>query len=537
MMKLSGIKKLQKKVCEMFSKKLFIFLIVLLIISHVSFISAAENNQSDAIEINDTCLLSVNNIDEKDYLCELNELDEDDYDETIIDFNQGDRMPITIDSPVEGNLTVLLDYEFYGSWNFSKNRTILIPTYNPNSFYDSSIRNIDIGNHELSLIFNLDSFDNYVPEVYENDSHLKFMFHKCGDDILNHKYTYTHNSSLTIFEKRKTISISLLPYYYFNSFPIYYAGVGFDISFDNINFKEKNKHSFGFILSDSNGRIFIKKNMNITDSFEVGEITNWDGESIGTFCQFWYDFLMLDHNILREIGVCKLTVVNFIDGTNDSIMVNISKFFNYYEKIDCIIQDSDVTFYFYQFFPKVFISIDDNGEYISPKGDKWNVTFANLNSGVHTMNLYCLKTDYSKELLYNLTFKINGLNNIDFPNSIVNMSSSNNLSFCMFPNMLMSNGGFLLGNVNYGMVDFQDMMIADDSSSRNSEHNFDGESISYGEDSGDVGTKGGSTGSSNTRSYEISERSHPKEDLLSKLGIIILSCMSFMIGYNRFDKH
>ena len=101
----------------------------------------------------------------------------------------------------------------------------------------------------------------------------------------------------------------------------------------------------------------------------------------------------------------------------------------------------------------------------------------------------------------------------------------------------MGNGGFLLGDVDYGRVDFQDMLIADDSISSNSEHNFDGESISYGEDSGDVGTKGGSSGSSNTKSYEISERAHPKDDLLSKLGVIVLSCMSFMIGYNRFDKH
>ena len=275
----------------MFSKKLFIFLVLLLFVSHVSFISAVECNQSDAIEINGTDLLSVNTGDEKDYLCELDDLDEyDDYDETIIDFNQGDKMPITIDSPVKGNLTVFIDNAYYGTWDFSKNETIFISTYNPNSFYNSSIKNIDIGYHELSLIFNLNSFNNYVPEVYEEDSHLKFMFHECEGDFLNHKYTYTHTSSLTIFEKRKTIHISLLPYYYFDPVLIYYAGVGLDITFDNINFKEKNKHSFGFILSDSTGKVILKKNMKITDSFDSGKIIDWDGESIGTFCEFWYDF-------------------------------------------------------------------------------------------------------------------------------------------------------------------------------------------------------------------------------------------------------
>ena len=108
----------------MFSKKLFIFLVLLLFVSHVSFISAVECNQSDAIEINGTDLLSANTGDEKDYLCELDDLDEDDdYDETIIDFNQGDKMPITIDSPVKGNLTVFIDNAYYGTWDFSKNES------------------------------------------------------------------------------------------------------------------------------------------------------------------------------------------------------------------------------------------------------------------------------------------------------------------------------------------------------------------------------------------------------------------------------
>lgn len=101
----------------------------------------------------------------------------------------------------------------------------------------------------------------------------------------------------------------------------------------------------------------------------------------------------------------------------------------------------------------------------------------------------------------------------------------------------MGNNGFLFGDVNYGMVDFQDMIIMEDSSSGNSEPDLDGESISVGEDSGYVGTIGGGSGSSNIKSYEISEKSHPKDDLLSKVGVIIFSCMSFMIGYNRFDKH
>ena len=526
----------------MFSKKLFIFLVLLLFVSHVSFISAVECNQSDAIEINDTNLLSVNTGDEKDYLCELDELDEDDdYDETIIDFNQGDKMPITIDSPVKGNLTVFIDNTYYGTWDFSKNETIFISTYDHNSFYNSSIKNIDIGYHELSLIFNLNSFNNYVPEVYEEDSHLKFMFHECEGDFLNHKYTYTHTSSLTIFEKRKTIHISLLPYYYFDPVMIYYAGVGLDITFDNINFKEKNKHSFGFILSDSTGKVILKKNMKITDSINIFRyvLDPWSDDPVGIDCEFWYDFPMLGHDILREMGVCKLTVINFIDGTNDSIMVNISKFFSYYEKIDCVIHGSDVTFYFYQFFPKVFIGMDDNGAYFSPKEDKWNVTFVNLNPGTHVMRLYYLTQDYSKELLYNFTFKINGISENDFNNDSSNIVPLNDFSINIFPYKIMDNGGFLFTNAEYAVLDFQDNVLIKDSSLNNIEPDLDGEFISNGEN-GDIGTSdgGGDGSSSNTKSYEIFENSHPsKDDMLAKLGVILFSCMSFMIGYTRFDKH
>ena len=40
------------------------------------------------------------------------------------------------------------------------------------------------------------------------------------------------------------------------------------------------------------------------------------------------------------------------------------------------------------------------------------------------------------------------------------------------------------------------------------------------------------------QSYELSEKTHPKlkDDLLSKLGMTIFTCMSFMVGYVRFEK-
>lgn len=89
----------------MFNKKLFVLLVFLLLILHISFVSAVESNETGVIE-NDTDYEPIIHDDENDF-------DDEDYDVTMIDFNQGDKIPITIDSPVEGNMTVLIDNKIY----------------------------------------------------------------------------------------------------------------------------------------------------------------------------------------------------------------------------------------------------------------------------------------------------------------------------------------------------------------------------------------------------------------------------------------
>ena len=515
--------------CEMFDRK-FVVVIFLLFIMHVSFVSANECNETDTIlEIDDNQCMSVNN----DSICE-NDSVYDDYDESILDFNQGDKIPITVDSPVEGNLTVLIDNEIYGIWSFSKNETIYIPTYNSASFYNSSIKNINVGDYKMSLIFKLNTFNNYIPIISEEDSHLNFQFHIYDDIILNNKYTYTHNATLTIFEKRKTVELFINSEYYYHVSVNCGVGVGLDISFSNISWKDRyENYSFGLILSDQSRTLF-KKDIGILEANHLGEFIESYEES-KVWCVFLYDFPGLSHDILRNIGVCNLTVINFVDGTSDSILFNVSKFYNYVEKMDCIIQDSDVTFYFYQYFPRIFISVDEIGKFISPINNCWNVTFTGLSPGVHVMKLYYINSDYSKEFLCNVTFKIHGGNDNFYDNTL----HFNNISYNMFGDMVLSDNDGLFSSS--GVLNFQDMDMIVNSDSRFNgiegigKFNNNAASISVGGSMAD----GFSDGSDNVKSYEVSKKSvsESKDNLLTKLCLTLISCMSFIGGYVRFEKN
>ena len=134
----------------MFNRKLFfILLVVSLFVLHISSVCAVDSNQTHTIETNDNHKLSINNT-KHEHISK-----NDDFKDNSLDFNQGDKIPITIDSLEEGNLTVLIDDEvyYYKSWILLGIETINIPTYNPSSFYNSSIKNIGVGTHKISLVF------------------------------------------------------------------------------------------------------------------------------------------------------------------------------------------------------------------------------------------------------------------------------------------------------------------------------------------------------------------------------------------------
>ena len=532
---------------KLFNKKLILLLIfLLLVILNVSLVSAFENNETDAIEIVNNHDLSSGVVND----CSQELKDYDNSDENILDYNQGDKIPITIDSPINGYLTVMIDDEKYGSWWFFNNETIIIPTYNSESFQNSSIRNIDVGTHNMSLIFNFYEYHNYVPIISKQDSNLMFKF-TLDNNFSNGAYTYTYNTLLVIHEIEKTIHIS------FYEEPTYYESFDFILRLYNVTREDvvrKGLYSdYGIIISEGEN-IFYKENINIIE--DISSFLRQDFVDGVPILYVMFSFLIptLSFDVDHKFGVCNITAINFRDGTYDSLLFNISKFNTKYpDYIDYFINGNDVTFQIGQEYVNIIVSVNNISKFFSSTNDSLreygqisstfglDVTFTNLDFGVYVMNLYYPETDFTKGFSYDFPFEIKCPNTDNLPSN-GNITSSN-MSYNMFPDMfLMSNGGFLMGNVNYGVLDFQDMMILDDSSSSNRESNMDGESISIGDNSGDMGATSASSGASsdgsNAKSYEISEKPHPKlkDDLLSKLGITLLSCMSFMVGYVRFEK-
>ena len=499
----------------MFNRKLFfILLVVSLFVLHISSVCAVDSNQTHTIETNDNHKLSINNT-KHEHISK-----NDDFKDNSLDFNQGDKIPITIDSLEEGNLTVLIDDEvyYYKSWILLGIETINIPTYNPSSFYNSSIKNIGVGTHKISLVFNLNTFKNYVPVVSKDGSNLKFKFQNYTDDTLDNKYTYTHNLTLNIHEKRKTIIASIL------NKPTYYNMLDFSIELDKDTLMDMLKddtylNHIGIIIS----------NIEKTDIYmpRASFVVPCQCKGITFFVE-------------SVLGICNLTVVNFADGTTDTVLFNVSKFITGIPKIECVVNGFDATFYADQYFNNIFISVgDDVRELIFSTSYAWNVTFVNLSPGVHVLRLYYPETDFIKQFSYNWTFEIPGSNNVP-----ENINISGNHSFNMFPNMLLTNGGaFLFFSQNDGMLNIEDFTITDDSGVRNSEsklgsgYNSIDKSNSIGSDSGNSGSSESSS-LSNKKSYEIQEKSTSKviDNSLIKLGLIIILTISFMMGFVRFKK-
>lgn len=517
----------------MFNRKLFFILLVfLLFVLHISIVCAVDSNQTHTIETNDNHKLSINNT-KHEYIS-----NDDDFKDDSLDFNQGDKIPITIDSPKDGNLTVLIDGEvyYYTSWILLGSETIYVPTYNPSSFYNSSIKNIGVGNHKISLVFTLNTFNNYVPVVSKDGSNLKFKFQTYTDDTLDTKYTYTHNLILNIHEKRKTINVSI------HTKPMYYDSIVLGIGFDKdtlIDMLQDDTYLnlFGIILSN-NGKILDKGAYTFTTSFDMDLIQK-------AYSNFIYHFRGINFLVESVLGICNLTVVNFADGTTDTVLFNVSKFITGIPKIECVINGFDATFYGHHLYTKLFFNIGNVHKFISspdeynPHEYFWNVTFVNLSPGVHVLRLYYPETDFIKQFSYNWTFEIPGSSNVP-----ENINISGNHSFNMFPNMLLTNGGaFLFFSQNDGMLNIEDFTIIDDSGVRNSESNLGtgsnsiDKSNSIGSDSGNSGSSESSS-LSNKKSYEIQEKSTSKviDNSLIKLGLIIILTISFMLGFVRFKK-
>jgi len=175
---------------------------VLLVILQISCVNAQNDNDTDVInQTMDYPEFSNNdNLQNDENQSQIGEVNK-------IEFNQGDKIPISINGRAEGNLKVLVDDKEYDSFNFKHRETIYISTYHPESFFNSSIMNINPGLHNVSLIFDFkSSFKYYVEGHIDENSTLNFYFApNFSEHVLNNMYTF--NFSLNIL-KKKTIHIT-----------------------------------------------------------------------------------------------------------------------------------------------------------------------------------------------------------------------------------------------------------------------------------------------------------------------------------------
>lgn len=394
----------------MFNKKiLFVISVFLLFILQISFVCAQNDNQT---EINEEYIeyYDINNNLSQDFQNTLgNNTDE-------MEFYQGD-IPIHIDSPCEGTLTVLIDGNNYVGWEFIKNEVIHIPTYNYQSFYNDSKLNIDVGLHNISFIFNFRSYISNDADIFlDENSTLNFKF----NDHITNTNKYTYNSTLNLLKKDKTIHILNFTYYNLRK-PAQCV-----IYIENL----ENYYYDGYVNHGHLIGVIIKNNKYI-------------------YKQAFYE---LDNPIIidsiYEEGIYNFTVINSIDGTMDSLLFKAEK---YRPKLNVsyIIDGNSIeinlmnqTEYYNDWVDIIVDNIyKELPMYLYDKNN-WTVFFDNLTSGVHTLKIEG-SGDYMTEDFYYVTSfviedgfdfynknktDISQNNSDDINSSLINGNSSDNPS-------------------------------------------------------------------------------------------------------------
>lgn len=400
----------------MFNKKfLFVSCVFLLFILQISFVSAQNDNQT-GIQNKSCEYFEINNDFSQNF---QNNVSTNDFD--VIELYQGE-IPIHIDSPSDGEVTVLIDGNNYGVWDFTKNEIIHIPTYNSESFHNNSKANIDIGLHNLSLIF---SFNNFISKdantFLDENSILNFKFNEDNPYMISYRY----NSTLNILKKDKTIHISNFTYYNL------LKPAQCIINIDNLEKYYDEEYVFSHLMG-----IIIKNNKHIYKE----SIYGLDNP------------IIIDSDIYEE-GIYNFTVINFIDGTMDSLLFKANKYqpkmnINYIINGNSIkINLMNQTEYYNDWADITVDNITKELPLYLYEENNWNVSFENLSSGVHTLKIENLGDYRTEDFYYITSFVIK--DSFDFDNENNNTIQQNiedtNTSF-MKENITSVNSSFIKGN-------------------------------------------------------------------------------------------
>ena len=264
--------------------------------------------------------------------------------------------------------------------------------------------------------------------------------------------------------------------------------------------------------------------------------------------------------ITNPTGFYNLTIVNY-DGTNDTCIFEFKKIpwiFDFGYKI----MNDTVLFCFnpwlfinYEFYSdyNMTIKIGNITKLIpSKKFDAWkigedNVTvlFDDLDNGVYDVVIEIPGNDYIEDFSYTTKIEIGTTSPVHNDNITEDIRENNvtNDTVISLINITGDSDGnssvLILGNEDIGNLSIVSGNDGQEHYSDRRENNFDDYNNEYVSDYGDLELTDSMHSLDNTKSYEISKKSVSKstDNLLTKLGLTIISCMSFMVGYVRFEKN
>ena len=266
-------------------KLLFILFIIIFTISSVS---ATDEVNSTHVEYNnlDSNKSTHNDIESNEDMNSVN-----------LSINQGNKIPLIINSSVEGSVEIFIDGKLEYNYLFDLEDKLNINTFNTNSF-DIENSNLNIGLHNITFIFNFDRNWNFNPKIEVVNSSYYFKFSYNHDENYNNFYSYT--SSFKILEKNKSVHI-LNDYFE----KIYSYDYNINIHFDDLT---DDYYLIGIIISNETKVVHKTKEFIKIDEF---------GNCI-------YNVPYLDS------GTYNLTIINLEDGQSDTISFkNLKKKLNF----------------------------------------------------------------------------------------------------------------------------------------------------------------------------------------------------------------
>lgn len=291
----------------------------------------------------------------------------------------------------------------------------------------------------------------------------------------------------------------------------------------------------------------------------------------------YYSFDLSRPYLLEDIKLFpdfyNLTLVNY-DGTNDTCLLELKKApWNILFEYEIINDTVKFQFDSNSFIEYEIIKLGNYSDYnmtiklgnitklISCKyiefcrefDDNVNVLFDNLNDGFYDVVIEIPGNDYIEYFSYATQVEIRNKTLIPDDNinddiseyetnhiSEYNVTNNTVISLINITGDSDSNSSVLShgnnSNSNSAIVSGSD---GKKHSSNKIENNIDDFNEKYVSDYGNLESTRSMQSIDNAKSYEISEKSVSKsiDDLLTKLGVTIFSCMSLMVGYVRFEKN